>query len=526
MTTRTNKALRPTQAYYIGVIVESIEHIDLAVAGSGAAGIIGALTAAENGAKVMVFEKRPNLGGVSIFAEGMFAVESEMQRKQYVSYSRDDAFRTIMEYNHWRANPRLVRAFVNESGASISWLQNQGVEFEEVATNVPGAPLVWHILKGPSRARASKMMKILTERARERGVQIQLQTPVKGLVNRSGRITGIVIEKDGEKIQIETKTVLIATGGYANNKEWIKKYTGLNLDKDLTPIANVDKMGEGIRMAWEAGAAEEGMGVLQLLRGGPVLGPGLSFIGPLEAAAGQPGLWVNKDGERYCDESIQGNFPFDGNALVRQPHKSVFAIFNDAIVRHWKEKGTDLGTGRILPPGSRIDVGVEIQKALENQSPDVFAADSLEELAIMTGIEPARLKATVEEYNRFCDKGHDDLFAKDPKYLRPLEKPKFYALKCNAVFLGTLGGIKINHRMEAVDFKDHPIQGLYAGGMDAGGMYGDSYDVITSGGTLAFAINSGRIAGKKHPGLYPTELSLRLHIATLRRGAVVLIVAF
>jgi fumarate reductase flavoprotein subunit len=64
------------------------------------------------------------------------------------------------------------------------------------------------------------------------------------------------------------------------------------------------------------------------------------------------------------------------------------------------------------------------------------------------------------------------------------------------VFLGTLGGIKINHKMEVVDKKENPIPGLYAGGMDAGGIYGDSYDVKTCGGTLAFGVNSGRIAGK------------------------------
>ena len=111
-------------------------------------------------------------------------------------------------------------------------------------------------------------------------------------------------------------------------------------------------------------------------------------------------------------------------------------------------------------------------------------------------MEPALLRATVEEYNSFCDKGHDDLFAKEPKFLRPLNEPPFYALKCNLVFLGSLGGIKVNHNMEAVDKKGDVIPGLYAGGMDAGGIYGDSYDVRTCGGTLAFAVNSGRIAGK------------------------------
>src|SRR4030043_960985 len=108
---------------------------DIVVVGSGSTGLVGSLTAVEGGAKVIILEKMRSMGGVSNFAEGMFAVESDMQRQQYVSYTRDDAFKTIMEYSHWRANPRLVRAFVNESAATITWLQQQGVEFDEVTTN-------------------------------------------------------------------------------------------------------------------------------------------------------------------------------------------------------------------------------------------------------------------------------------------------------------------------------------------------------------------------------------------------------
>ena len=477
-------------------MAETSESTDIVVIGSGATGMAAALTAAEGGAKVILFEKMRNLGGVSNFAEGMFAVESDMQRKQYVSYTRDDAFKTIMEYSHWRANPRLVRAFVDESAATIAWLQQHGVEFAEVSTNMPDGPLVWHVLKGPHRERASIMMKTLAARAKEKGVDFRLATQVKELIKEGGKVIGVVAEQDGEALQINAKAVIVATGGYANNKEWIKKYTGFDLGVNLTPIGNVDKMGDGIRMAWEIGAAEEGMGVLQLLKGGPVLGQGLTFIGPLESASNQPSLWVNQDGERYCDESIQGNFAFDGNAMARQKGKSVFALFDESLVRHWMEKGTDLGTGRIIPPGTRINIGEALNEVLENKSPDVFAADSIEELATKIGIEPAALRATVDEYNSFCEKGHDDLFAKEPKYLRPLKEPRFYALKCNAVFLGTLGGIKINHKMEVVDKKENPIPGLYTGGMDAGGIYGDSYDVKTCGGTLAFAVNSGRIAGR------------------------------
>jgi len=107
------------------------------------------------------------------------------------------------------------------------------------------------------------------------------------------------------------------------------------------------------------------------------------------------------------------------------------------------------------------------------------------------------LKATIDEYNGFCENGYDELFVKDKKYLWPIKGPKFYAVKARTVFLGTMGGIKINEKTEVVDKKEMVIPGLYAVGFDAGGMYGDSYPIKTSSGLAsAFALNSGRIAGK------------------------------
>ena len=106
------------------------KNVDLAVMGSGVTGMAAAVTAAEGGAKVVVFEKQRSLGGTSNFFSGLFAVETARQRESYITYGRDEAFRNIMEYSHWRANARLVRAIVNESAETIAWLLIHGVEFQ------------------------------------------------------------------------------------------------------------------------------------------------------------------------------------------------------------------------------------------------------------------------------------------------------------------------------------------------------------------------------------------------------------
>ena len=470
---------------------------DIVAIGSGATGIAAALTAAGGGARVIILEKMLNTGGTSNFPEGMFAVESEMQRQQYIGISRDEAFKIIMDYSHWRANPRLVRAFVDESAGTISWLQDLGVEFDGPMAIFPNGPRTWHLLKGPQKARSSVMMKTLTARAREKGIDIRLATPARELIREGDRVIGVVAEKEGKVIEFNTKAVIIGSGGYANNEEWIKKYTGFDLNVNLFPIMNFDKVGDGIRMAWEAGAAEEGMGVLMTMRIGPLKGPGLKTMGQLESAGFQPNLFVTQQGIRYFDEARLTNFPFDGAAISRLKEGYSYAIFDEAEKRNWIEKGITTSAGMICPPGTRLaDFEEEWRTAVGQGNPNLFEADSIEDLAKEMGIDPQVLRATLDEYNGFCEKGHDDLFAKDPKYLRPLKGPRFYGLRCWRVFLSTIGGIKINHRMEAVDRNNRPIPGLYAGGNDAGGLYGDSYDVFATGGALGFAFNSGRIAGK------------------------------
>jgi fumarate reductase flavoprotein subunit len=320
---------------------------------------------------------------------------------------------------------------------------------------------------------------------------------VKRIIKQGDRIKGVIAEVDGEEIQVGAKAVIIASGGYANNKEWIKKYTGFDLGVNLVPIGNVDKMGDGIRMAWEAGAAEEGKSLLELYRVGPI-GPEFALGSQIEFAVTQPDLWVSPRGERFCDETVAFYDSSVGNANARFKEGYTYSIFDETIIRRMIERGIDKNVAIDSPPGSRpISIERELKAALERGNTDIFEADSVEGLAMKMGVSPAVLKATIEEYNTFCENGYDELFVKDRKYLWPIKGPKFYAVKGRTVFLGTMGGIKINGKSEVVDKKEMVIPGLYAAGFDAGGMYGDSYPIKTSSGLAsAFALNSGRIAGK------------------------------
>jgi len=466
---------------------------DVVVVGSGVSGLAAALEAAQGGVRVVVFEKQPSLGGTSNFFEGIFAAGSAMQKEKYIAYSRDQAFKNFMEYNHWCVDARLARTLINRSAENIDWLKARGVEFLEVTINMPDAPRTYHVVKGRGQA----AVKALALKANEMGVDVRVASPVKQILKGKRGPSGVVVELNGADTEVACRAVVIASGGYANNAEWIKKYAGLELGRTVLPIGNVGKMGDGIRMAWEMGAAEEGMGVLHLIRAAP-FAPEFPFMNTVEGAAIQPMLWVDPRGERFCDEGIAYYDTSLGNVNSRYKQGYTFCLFDDTIKKYFIEKGVFRGMGTVVHPGSKLhDLDEQLERFLSLNSKEFFGANSIEELARKMDVDPQVLKTTVDRYNTFCAQQYDAEFAKDPEYLIPLNGPRFYAAKARTCFLGTMGGIKINHRAEAVDQYGSPISGLYAVGLDAGGLHAESYSMRdTSGIASAFAIISGRVAGE------------------------------
>jgi len=467
---------------------------DVVVMGSGAAGLAAAIEAREAGASVILLEKRRSLGGTSNFIQGVFAAESEMQKQDYVGYTCDQAFHNFMEYNHWLSNARLVRALIDRSAETISWAQARGVEFTEVTINMPDAPRTYHALKGAGRG----MMRALARAATERGVEIKTSAPLVDILrDEDGAPRGVRAKVGGRLADFACRAVVIASGGYANNAEWIKKYTGFGLGENLLPVGNAGKMGDGIRLAWQMGAGAEGMGVIHAIRVAPC-GREFPLMNTVEAACIQPALWLDPNGRRFCDESIAFVDTSTGNTSRRIKQGYTWSIFDDGLRRLYAEDGVDRGMTQQLLPGHKLhDLSEVLERLLALQSPNLVSGRSVEELAAKMEVDPRVLSATVAEYNEACAKGRDPLFAKDRLYLRPLRGPNYYAARARTHFLGTLGGIRVSEKVEAVDDFDRVVPGLYAAGNDVGGLHAESYSMRdTSGIASAFALVSGRLAGE------------------------------
>ena len=474
---------------------------DVVVIAGGAAGLAAAVSAAERGAKVVVFEKASTTGGAANMGNGLFAVESNMQIMKQVPLTRDEAFKIFMDYTHWRVDARLVKAYIDKSASTIDWLEKMGVEFLEPAAYFPGAQFTWHLIKpssgrifgGGENGSAATMVRILTEKAKSLGAKIYLQTPVKKIIKKGEQITGVIAEdiKSGDEIQANARAVIIATGGCGDNPEMMQKYTGYKYGQDIYSFRVPGLTGDGIRMAWEVGAGDTPLN-MEIIYGVPAT---RGMFRNLSCTFRQPNLMVNLQGERFMNEDIMRNTTFTGNAIATQKNRCAFNIYDEATRKYYEEHGLDF-ISMVFNVTKVAGFDDELKQAMDQGSPDIFAANSLEELAIKTGIDFENLKKTVTEYNQDAETGRDRIFNKNPRYLRTIKQPKFYAGRLFPGAYGTLGGIKINYKTEVLTKNYDIIRGLYAAGVDACTIYGDSYVFILPGNTMGFAINSGRIAGE------------------------------
>lgn len=470
---------------------------DLVVIAAGASGLSACNAAAEKGAKVIALEKASVTGGTGNMGMGPFGIESPIQRLKQMGPTKEQAFKEMMHYTHYQVDAKLVSAYFDKATTTIEWLQNMGVEFVDALPYFPGGWPTWHIVAPGGEGCARNMYRILTERAKEKGVEILLQTPAKKIIKQGGRITGVIAEdRNGEKVEIACKAAIVATGGFGDNPQLIKKFTGFEWGVDMQSFRIPGLAGEGLRMAWEVGAFQTEIKMEMIFL--PPSGGTTDNINPVDPelmeAFRQPNYFSNIMGERFMDESMIPNSTFTGNAIAAQKGRCAFNIFDGSIRAAMEERYEEV---HYVFPFLRLEKFDElIRKSRDAGYKYMYVADSLEDLAAQTGINAAGLKAGVEEYNSLCEKGYDPVFHKRHKSLKPLASPKYYAMKFLPGAYGSLGGIKVNYRTEVLDRDWNPIPGLYGAGTDANTLYGDSYPFILPGNTMGWALNSGRMAGE------------------------------
>lgn len=431
---------------------------DVVVVGGGAAGIAAALEAADAGAKVVLLEKLAHLGGNTLISGGLiYGTGHSFQKEGAI----EDSVEALVGYWHDRSGGTADEAFLTmvaeKSAGTIDWLVENGVALAGLTTSgiSPVPRMVSTGLGGGG------FILPLTARLAERGVDVRLSTPATELILDNGVVSGVkAVAWDGHAVTVESKRVVIATGGFDASEE-MKRLYAPSASGEVC-FSSPGNEGDGIRMAQAVGAATVFKdGVIGLRATRPT-----SFGDPVNGLVWSPALLVNAKGERILNEAI--DYPIYHSKLVEDGSSHFYLIFD----------GTQMPVDQVA---GLIDEGF------------AFTADTLEELAAKTFMDENTFLKTIRRYNAL--KGTQDAdFGKAAALMTGVGEGPYVALRVIPVTIGTLGGIKVDLDMHVLDSDGAPIANLFAAGACANGdFFGREYPA--SGSSIQMCFTTGRIAG-------------------------------
>ena len=488
------------------------ETVDVVVVGAGGAGMTAAITATDAGKKVIVVESQPIAGGNSVRSTGgMNAAKTPYQDKNEFKEAAgvektlataaekfaDNATITALaatvkeQWDAYQANPQgyfdsvelmeldtliggkgknnpeLVKALAENSADAIEWLASIGADVKNVGAF--GGASVKRIHRpvnadGKVTAVGAYIVPILEKNLQDRNVQFLFDTTANEIIMKDGKAVGIkATGKDGNKVTINAKSVVIATGGFGANAEMVEKYK-----PELKGFATTNAegaQGQGIDMATAAGAATVDMDQIQIHPTVHIEEDGNAHL-ITEGLRGDGAILVNAEGKRFYDEVSTRDKV--SAAIIEQTDKSAWLIVDQTMV----DKSAVIA--------GYIKSGYTVTGA------------TYEELAKAMGVDEATFTSTMNTWNQAVEAKSDAEFGRT-SFANPLTTAPYYAIKITPAVHHTMGGIVINPKAEVLNEKGEAISGLYAAGEVTGGVHGANR---LGGNAVADFVVFGRISGQ------------------------------
>ena len=462
---------------------------DVIIIGGGTAGIPCAIWAATTGAKVLLIEKSAQLGGSLWLAGGSMAASgTRLQARLGIQDSPDLHYEDTMHLGHNKADPAVVRRFVENSGAMADWLEDIGFQVREgepvAGRGGHAAFSVARYFQGPEKGRSllQVMLPELKKQVDAGRVTLAMSTDVPELVVNQDRSVGgvIALAPGGRRTQIMARKVVITSGGYCNNPEVFKRVTGYECYARTSYFMS---KGEGLLLGEDAGGYVHG-GEFQVLGPGGILNDRSypsSFVYQPELDFRRRPQWeirVNGHGKRFVREDDPDQDLRD-LAFTRQPTQRMWLIFDQQIA----DKAPSILRGK---DKAYVD-------SLFGSHAMFMKAPSLAALAAMARIDAANLEQTVREYNAGVREQHDSL----GREFLPAEirQGPFFAIEIAGGNLIGFGGLKVDAEMRVLRRDGAPISNLHAAG-EVIGLHTIMGDSVVSGSGVTPSLTFGRLLGR------------------------------
>lgn len=443
---------------------------DVVVVGSGFAALAAAHHAAELGARTMIIEKMPMVGGNSLINGGQYAaytssIAAELQGK--LRLEPDTAERHIRDTLVGGDNlgdARLVRNFVYGSPFYLDILLQNGLKVLQSLTR-PGGHYGYRTYTTEHGVGADivQIQKMLCEKA---GVEFLLDTKMTQIYREEtggGRVVGIRVgTKQGTKTIAAAKAVVLATGGFSANVAMRSRQVPF-LTSDLPTTNQPGATGEGLTMAEEIGANTTQMDEIQLY---PFADPNtgvldryavIPFSGPSSGV-----VYVDVNGHRYVNEGERRDIC--AKAAQNSAGFPTFCIFNQTIV----------DKGGFITPGQLAD-GIRVDRIFKASSLDTLAklidGHTYKERAVH--VPGDTLAQTITSHNGYVRERADPDFRKViDEHMMTMDGGPYYAIPQWPSVHHTMGGLAITPKTEVLDIWENIIPGLLAAGEVTGGVHG------------------------------------------------------
>ena len=469
---------------------ESDETIDtdVVVVGMGLAGATAAVSAVDEGVKVVAIEKAGVAGGSSKYSGGFItAVGTKQAQEEGVTITADDYFASYnaqedLSEKKDEIDRDAMKAMIERSASDIEFLDNHN----DPITGPDGFGSdfkVWHYPADRTSAfdgeaaGADHIVQLMEWLNKQDNFSIYYNTPAtKILTDENGKVSGVECTRnDGSTLTVNAKSVVLATGGYAASKEMMERFCPDFPQEWVLPYttSSMYNTGDGITMAeaLNADVYEDGWW-MDLAIGVDVGGYSTYFPDTLNGLINYANYFVTDGtGKRILNvNSLYGPRSIVFAKAMEETGK-IYSIFT--------KEGFENGI-QFIEDNNRVD------------NKNIYKADTLEELAEMTGMDANTFVEQVNRYNEMCEKGVDEDLGQTT--LIPIGEGPYYAVDIKTITMGTIGGLKTDDDKHVLDKEGNAIDGLYAAGELINGKYFNQ--VYTSGCAQLLSLDSGIIAGR------------------------------
>ncbi|MEO1091802.1 MAG: FAD-dependent tricarballylate dehydrogenase TcuA [Pseudomonadota bacterium] len=459
-------------------MVDPGKRYDLLVAGGGNAALCAAISAAEQGATVLVCEAAPKgfRGGNSRHTRNLRAAHDGPTDVLVESYSEAEYFDDLMRVTMGKTNETLARLAIAESKHVPEWMHARGMRFQGSLGGTLSLARTNPFFLGGGKA----LLNVWYLHAAKLGIDVWYDTEVVGLEVDDGFFHAAKLRSRGFEARVEARALVAAAGGFQANVEWLEEAWGPAARNFLirgTPYAK----GSLLRQLLDRGAAQVGepdqCHAVAIDARAPKFDGGIATRLDCVPFA----IVVNANAERFYDEGEDfwpKRYAIWGRLVAKQPGQIGFAILDS--------KAIELFMPSIFPP--EVD-------------------DSVRGLAAKLGLDPAALQATVDRYNAACAQaGPFDPAVRDGRrttglapdktnWARPIDQPPYYGYPLRPGITFTYLGVRVDEGARIIMADDRPAANMWAAGeIMAGNILGQGY---LAGIGMTIGTVFGRIAGER-----------------------------